>query len=122
MTLTPNPNLDPDRSPNLSPNRLSAFGTEYMHPPYISLYLPISPYISLYDSVRRGTRSARSASISPYLPISPYISLHLPISPYISLYLPISPYISHGPPSRAPARRIATAAGGLVASLGRGRR
>ena len=32
MTLTPNPNLDPDRSPNLSPNRLSAFGTEYMHP------------------------------------------------------------------------------------------
>ena len=47
-----------------------------------SLSLPISPYLS------------------PYLPISPYqvrtdeemiASLHLPISPHISPYLPISP-------------------------------
>ena len=41
--------------------------------PYISLYLLISPYLTL--SCAASTRAG----------------LHLPTSPYISLYLPISP-------------------------------
>ena len=47
-------------------------------PVCISLYLPISPYISLIGTGRPGL----------YLPMSPYIYLHLHISPCISLYLP----------------------------------
>ena len=39
-------------------------------PPYISLYLPISPSAS-----RRSTRPVHLPYISLYLPISPYISL-----------------------------------------------
>ena len=61
-----------------------------------------SPYAQYGGPGRMPTASPRSGPLSPYLPTSPYIS--------------------HGPPSRAPARRHATAAGGLVASLGRGRR
>ena len=45
---------------------------------YISLYLPISRYISLPRRRRRGA-------------ISPYISLYLPISPCISLCLRLRP-------------------------------
>ena len=69
---------------------------------YISLYLPMSPYVSLYLTISHGPRARAWPP-----PISPYISLCLPISPYIartsstrlaasyiSLYLPMSPYIS----------------------------
>ena len=47
------------------------------------LYLPISPYISIYLHTSRLHL--------PILPISPYGSLLLPTSPYISLFLPRSP-------------------------------
>ena len=49
----------------------------------ISLYMPLSPCISLY------------LFVSPtILPISPCISHYIPVSPTISHYLPISPYPS----------------------------
>ena len=52
------------------------------------LYLPTSPYISLYlpASPCRCARPSRGRShICLYLPTSPYISLYLPTSPCISL-------------------------------------
>ena len=69
-----------------------------------SLYLPISPYISLYLALgarRRPISLSVPLCISLYLPISrpwcsaaPHLSLctslYLPTSPYISLYLPIA--------------------------------
>ena len=55
-------------------------------PPSISLYLPLSPSISLYLPL--------SPSISLYLPLSPSISLYLPLPPSTSLYLPLPPSIS----------------------------
>ena len=50
--------------------------------PYISVYLPGSPYLRI------------SPYISAYLPISPHISLYLRISPYTSAYFRIPPHIS----------------------------
>ena len=50
-----------------------------------SVYLPVSPCISLYLPV------SPCISLSRYLLLSPAISLYLPLSPAISRYLPLSP-------------------------------
>ena len=79
--------------------------------PYIS---PISPHISqVRANVAKPLQLPRSPYISLHLPISPYISqvgtwpsrcssLDLPTSPYISLYLPISPRSARGQAAAAP--------------------
>ena len=51
-------------------------------PPYISLYLPVSPHISP-SRTRRGCPRRSSSSIPPVC-----ISLHLPMSGHISPHLP----------------------------------
>ena len=45
--------------------------------PDISLYLPISPYISLYLAYRFPHSTVLCCDLALYLPISPYISLYL---------------------------------------------
>jgi len=52
---------------------------------FITIYLPLSPYIYLYHHI--------STFITIYLPSSPYIYLHHHISTFITIYLPSSPYI-----------------------------
>jgi len=83
---------------------------------YISLYLPIPPYTSIYLPYISPTApphlQANRAYISLYLPISPYTSIYLPyISPISPLYLP---YICRrtAPSSWRATRRCATSPAG----------
>ena len=83
---------------------------------YISLYLPIPPYTSIYLPYISPTSpphlQANRAYISLYLPISPYTSIYLPyISPISPLYLP---YICRrtAPSSWRATRRCATSPAG----------